>query len=44
LANYQVSGDFDTRLPLSEILEALAFSNDFKYVIHDKSTIQIYSN
>jgi transmembrane sensor len=39
LSNYVITGMFDTNLPLSDIMEVLAFSNDFKYKIQDKRVI-----
>lgn len=39
LANYTVTGMFDTNLPLSDIMEVLAFANDFKYKIQGKKVI-----
>ena len=39
LSNYIITGMFDTNLPLSDIMEVLAFSNDFKYKIQDKRVI-----
>ncbi len=39
LSNYIITGMFDTNLPLSDIMEVLAFSNDFKYKILDKRVI-----
>lgn len=39
MSNYIITGMFDTNLPLSDILDALAFSNDFKYLIKDKKVI-----
>jgi transmembrane sensor len=39
LSNYVITGMFDTNLPLSDIMEVLAFSNDFKYSIQDKRVI-----
>jgi transmembrane sensor len=39
LSNYVITGMFDTNLPLSDIMEVLAFSNDFKYSIRDKRVI-----
>ena len=39
LSNYVITGMFDTNLPLSDIMEVLAFSNDFKYKILDKRVI-----
>jgi transmembrane sensor len=39
LSNYVITGMFDTNLPLSDIMEVLAFSNDFKYSIRDKRLI-----
>jgi transmembrane sensor len=36
LSNYIITGMFDTNLPLSDIMEVLAFSNDFKFIIRDK--------
>jgi transmembrane sensor len=36
LSNYIITGMFDTNLPLSDIMEVLAFSNDFKFNIRDK--------
>lgn len=39
LSNYVITGMFDTNLPLSDIMEVLAFSNDFKFKIQDKSVI-----
>ena len=38
-SNYIITGMFDTNLPLSDIMEVLAFSNDFKYNILDKRVI-----
>lgn len=38
-SNYIITGMFDTNLPLSDIMEVLAFSNDFKYKILDKRVI-----
>lgn len=38
-SNYIITGMFDTNLPLSDIMEVLAFSNDFKYKITDKRVI-----
>ncbi len=39
LENYIITGTFDTNLPLSDIMEILAFSNDFKYKIQNKQVI-----
>ena len=39
LSNYIITGMFDTNLPLSDIMEVLAFSNDFKFKIQDKRVI-----
>ena len=39
MSNYIITGMFDTNLPLSDILDALAFSNDFKYLIKGKNVI-----
>ena len=39
LSNYVITGMFDTNLPLSDIMEVLAFSNDFKFNIQDKHVI-----
>lgn len=39
LSNYIITGMFDTNLPLSDIMEVLAFSNDFKFKILDKRVI-----
>ena len=39
LANYTVTGMFDTNLPLSDIMEVLAFANDFKYKIQEKKVV-----
>ncbi len=39
LANYSVTGMFDTNLPLSDIMEVLAFANDFKYKIQGKKVV-----
>jgi transmembrane sensor len=39
LSNYVITGMFDTNLPLSDIMEVLAFSNDFKFQIRDKRVI-----
>lgn len=39
LSNYVITGMFDTNLPLADIMEVLAFSNDFKYKILDKRVI-----
>jgi transmembrane sensor len=39
LSNYIITGMFDTNLPLSDIMEVLAFSNDFKFQIRDKRVI-----
>ncbi len=39
LENYNITGTFDTNLPLSDIMEILAFSNDFKYKIQNKQVI-----
>jgi transmembrane sensor len=39
LSNYIITGMFDTNLPLSDIMEVLAFSNDFKFNIRDKRVI-----
>jgi transmembrane sensor len=39
LSNYIITGMFDTNLPLSDIMEVLSFSNDFKYKIQDKKVI-----
>lgn len=39
LANYTVTGMFDTNLPLSDIMEVLAFANDFKYKIQGKKVV-----
>lgn len=38
-SNYIITGMFDTNLPLSDIMEVLAFSNDFHYKILDKRVI-----
>ncbi len=42
LANYTVTGMFDTNLPLSDIMEVLAFANDFKYKIQGKRVVISY--
>jgi transmembrane sensor len=39
LSNYVITGMFDTNLPLSDIMEVLAFSNDFKFKIRGKKVI-----
>jgi transmembrane sensor len=39
LSNYIITGMFDTNLPLSNIMEVLAFSNDFEFRIQDKKVI-----
>ncbi|MDZ7878461.1 MAG: DUF4974 domain-containing protein [Saprospiraceae bacterium] len=39
LSNYVITGMFDTNLPLSDIMEVLAFSNDFTFNIRDKRVI-----
>ena len=39
LSNYIITGMFDTNLPLLDIMEVLAFSNDFRYKITDKRVI-----
>ena len=39
LSNYVITGMFDTNLPLSDIMEVLAFSNDFKFKLNDKQVI-----
>lgn len=38
-SNYIITGMFDTNLPLIDIMEVLAFSNDFHYKILDKRVI-----
>lgn len=39
LSNYIITGMFDTNLPLLDIMEVLAFSNDFEFTIRDKRVI-----
>jgi transmembrane sensor len=39
LSNYIITGMFDTNLPLLDIMEVLAFANDFKFNIRDKRVI-----
>ena len=39
LANYWVTGMFDMKLPLKDLLDVLAFSNDFQYEIKGNTVV-----